>query len=338
MTSDAKIGLLLGLVFIFIIAFIINGLPNLRPQSTKAEVAANVPDVGSENLGLADNEQKAQEVLNWAELMDRQGNDLQSFEPVLEEPEVAGTASEPPIDESATTVMADGSAEDVRSILPLPSPETVERVARGIGDIIEGLTKEPRPAAALETMTERAPVIEAPEPAPQRIEPTPARASTPARPSSPQLRLPKVYEVVDGDNLASVAKKVYGPEEGNKRANIQRIFEANRNVLSAPDQIFVGQKLVIPPLPATPDGPAKVLPKALFKQVESVGREQLAGLGSTPSEGRYYVVQEGDSLWKIASTQLGSGARHEEITKLNADILEGKDVLDVGTRLRLPSK
>ncbi|MHC4212962.1 MAG: LysM peptidoglycan-binding domain-containing protein [Planctomycetota bacterium] len=30
MTSDAKIGLLLGLVFIFIIAFIINGLPNFR--------------------------------------------------------------------------------------------------------------------------------------------------------------------------------------------------------------------------------------------------------------------------------------------------------------------
>ena len=45
MTSDAKIGLLLGLVFIFVIAFVINGLPNLRPQqTTHADVLKNVSD------------------------------------------------------------------------------------------------------------------------------------------------------------------------------------------------------------------------------------------------------------------------------------------------------
>ena len=35
MTSDAKIGLLLGLVFIFVIAFVINGLPSLHPPISK---------------------------------------------------------------------------------------------------------------------------------------------------------------------------------------------------------------------------------------------------------------------------------------------------------------
>lgn len=34
MTSDAKIGLLLGLVFIFVIAFIINGLPGSARNKT----------------------------------------------------------------------------------------------------------------------------------------------------------------------------------------------------------------------------------------------------------------------------------------------------------------
>lgn len=38
MTSDAKIGLLLGLVFIFIIAFIINGLPNFRGSNNPNEL------------------------------------------------------------------------------------------------------------------------------------------------------------------------------------------------------------------------------------------------------------------------------------------------------------
>ena len=41
MTRDTKIGLLLGLVFIFIIAFLINGLPRLRGrnQNTPSRVA-----------------------------------------------------------------------------------------------------------------------------------------------------------------------------------------------------------------------------------------------------------------------------------------------------------
>ena len=38
MTSDAKIGLILGLVFIFIIAFIINGLPKLRGETDSNEL------------------------------------------------------------------------------------------------------------------------------------------------------------------------------------------------------------------------------------------------------------------------------------------------------------
>ena len=54
MTSDAKIGLLLGLVFIFVIAFIINGLPNLRPQQAtgadalKSELLSGLPVPGLE--------------------------------------------------------------------------------------------------------------------------------------------------------------------------------------------------------------------------------------------------------------------------------------------------
>ena len=40
MTSDAKIGLLLGLVFIFVIAFVINGLPSLRPPTSRRSTAS----------------------------------------------------------------------------------------------------------------------------------------------------------------------------------------------------------------------------------------------------------------------------------------------------------
>ena len=41
MTSDAKIGLLLGLVFIFIIAFVINGLPRFKSVLAENELTLN---------------------------------------------------------------------------------------------------------------------------------------------------------------------------------------------------------------------------------------------------------------------------------------------------------
>jgi nucleoid-associated protein YgaU len=59
MTSDAKIGLLLGLVFIFIIAFLINGLPDFTEAGGNNELTTNmVASPESEDIGLAAQERK----------------------------------------------------------------------------------------------------------------------------------------------------------------------------------------------------------------------------------------------------------------------------------------
>jgi nucleoid-associated protein YgaU len=50
-----------------------------------------------------------------------------------------------------------------------------------------------------------------------------------------------LYTVKSGDTLFSIAKEFYG--DGNLNS---RIFEANRNQLNNPDQIFVGQVLRVP--------------------------------------------------------------------------------------------
>jgi nucleoid-associated protein YgaU len=50
-----------------------------------------------------------------------------------------------------------------------------------------------------------------------------------------------IYEVVGGDNLSKIAKHFYG--DANK---YMKIFEANKDQLSDPNKINVGQKLRIP--------------------------------------------------------------------------------------------
>lgn len=49
------------------------------------------------------------------------------------------------------------------------------------------------------------------------------------------------YTVVKGDTLGKIAKHFYG-----EPAKYKQIFEANRGILSDPDEIEIGQELVIP--------------------------------------------------------------------------------------------
>ena len=50
-----------------------------------------------------------------------------------------------------------------------------------------------------------------------------------------------------------------------------------------------------------------------------------------------YVVQEGDSLWKIAANELDNGMRYKEILELNSTLSEDKPLIP-GTKIKLPSQ
>lgn len=58
MTSDAKIGLLLGLVFIFIIAFVINGLPHFRSDTSTNELTLRSANAANRKAGLGGSERQ----------------------------------------------------------------------------------------------------------------------------------------------------------------------------------------------------------------------------------------------------------------------------------------
>jgi len=282
MGSDAKIGLLLGLVFIFLIAFLINGLPNFLKDRNNNELTTNMVGLQNNPPGLAAKERKAQEVFNRIESVKKR------------------------------SVKVQVSPTDNQSIrFETALPKNVSAV------------KKTNRARAIEIKRTAAPV----RPAPII---TPKRGAETVKPT-----LPKVYVVGEGDNLAVIAKKLYGSEQGSKRTNIARIFDANRRFLQSPDEIYIGQKLVIPSLSApVPDKSrvSSVLASSMLEKIKSIGKRHLSADGHR----RRYVVQEGDSLWRIAAEQLGSGSRYSEIAGLNADILDDEDSLAVGMRLKMP--
>jgi nucleoid-associated protein YgaU len=366
MTSDAKIGLLLGLIFIFVIAFVINGLPSLRPPVSK--VGAMTISPGEDWTSVVGKTEEAVSSLPDAPSQPWAGDEPA---PAVEEPKPV--VQEPKAVAQETSQSPTANTEGVRSSLPLPSLEKLiheltptiqqkDQVATINLDTADRV-QEPAPGSGRQAVAAAPQARSEPVPEPKPVETTTKVADTrePAKPASVASKpviIPgsTIYTAVSGDNLGVIAKKVYGPEEGNRVANIQRIFHANEATLESANKVRVGMKLIIPPaLPklttaTAPATPADVLPVALFERPKTTISEKVQSLSkgvpvatpaatSTPaSDVRLYTVQNGDSLWKIAASQLGSGTRCDEIAKLNAEILRSRDTLDVGMKLRLPPK
>jgi nucleoid-associated protein YgaU len=321
MTSDAKIGLLLGLVFIFIIAFVINGLPRFRSTTNGSELTTNMVSSQNDTHPIGSMERNAPGVFNWTEEPAEQTAALETSEPAAEQ------------------------KEDIRFKMELPDDISAARET-SIIDIAEqsestaAKEAEPaQPAQITEQKEEKVAKTVAVEPA---VQPGPAKpAVKKAEPAKSPW--PKSYVVAEDDSLGlvSVAKKFYGPEQGNKKINVDRIFEANRALLKSPDEIYVGQKLTIPS-PVTLQAETKETQSSLvgsiFETVKSIGRKSLSADSDNAVQTVPYVVRQDDNLWRIATEQLGDGSRYKEIGKLNANILKNEHDLEVGMLLRIPVK
>jgi len=301
MTSDAKIGLLLGLVFIFIIAFVINGLPRFRKATNGSEMTTNMVSSQNDTQPIGSRERNAPGVFNWTE-----------------------QDSEQKIQETPTPIE---QKEDVRFKMQLPDDVSAAKDA-SIMEIAD----------------------EAESPVDQQVEPT-APAQTPeeiteadkTKPAEPIW--PKVYVVCEDDTLADIAKKFYGPEQGNKRVNIAKIFEANRKLLKTIDEIYVGQKITIPPLVASETDTKETqsfFADSLFEKVKSIGAKHLSTnsdkANDKAKQSEPYIVREGDSLWRIAAEKLGNGSRYKEISELNSNVIKDENELTVGMLLRIPAR
>ena len=334
MTRDAKIGLLLGLIFIFVIAFIINGLPKLRGKAESG--SSNGQMVGLQNAtpGIGGPQREVQRVLRPSiRVVNRMEDQVQAVPETqveIEAPTVSGEELRYQRDLPAGTSVANTQIETEPDRLLQQAIETAnESVDEGppmidIGPVSTPIsTPRPEPAAVVDAGAGRV------------VKPRAARV--------------KSYVVAPGDNLATIAQKVYGAEEGNRHVNIERIFKVNRGVLKSADEIYVGQKLKIPALANSLVAvrPSDVLSGDQFDRRETVGERRApsgkANAGAnTAGEGsrqyKQYVVLENDSLWKIAAEQLGNGSRYKEIVKLNADVLKDEDVVAVSMRLKMPVK
>ncbi|NLW84428.1 MAG: LysM peptidoglycan-binding domain-containing protein [Phycisphaerae bacterium] len=283
MTADAKVGLLLGLLFIVLIAFLINGFPPFLKSAA------------------------AEDVVKTTSLTPPSGPAMVIDHGVTETAQRLGNGVPLRVTEAPQEVIILGGSSTPTVVPP---------------DIITPAVPQPAPTV----------IVEQPRQLPQ---PTPAAAAV------------REHTVQRGETLASIAQKYYGPEEGNRRAVVQFLYEANQDVMSSPDRIIAGSTLTIPPLPGTssaaPAAPAAATPTGTLLQRFSNMFERIASPpqttrapGAAQPRTTEYVVQPGDSLWKIAEKTLGDGRRFQTLVEMNQDRLKSPDDVIVGMKLIVP--
>ena len=115
-----------------------------------------------------------------------------------------------------------------------------------------------------------------------------------------------LYEVKKGDTLWGIAEAKFG--NGFLWTKI-----ASENKLANSSVIEIGQKLSLPNIS---EAEIKSTPKPI----------------AIPET---YSVRRGDSLWKIAMAQLGSGYKWTQIWNLNKNKIGNPDRLEIGMMLKL---
>lgn len=140
------------------------------------------------------------------------------------------------------------------------------------------------------------------------------------------------------DFARDIGKKIFGKEEEAPAALEQHINEDNPGVS--------GLKVEVNDGVASLSGEAtsaEALEKAVLMAGNAMGIQEVKADGMTITDGsqvggddEFYVVQKGDSLWKIAEKAYGNGSKYTKIVEVNREVIKDADKIFPGQKIRIP--
>jgi nucleoid-associated protein YgaU len=131
----------------------------------------------------------------------------------------------------------------------------------------------------------------------------------------------RTYVAQPGDSLGAIARKAYG---SGCKANRDAIIAANPQIADNGDLIVAGRTYLIPAIANAGAVPAP--------SVHNNSDRAPAETSVT------YTVKSHDTLWSIATTEVGSASAVAQIRELNKDVLNGSDRVRPNMKLKLPAK
>jgi phage tail protein X len=344
MTRETKIGLLVGLAFIIVIGILLSDHINSSTDPARADYTQTAAAIGQ---SVASPDLRSQGVTTV----------VTPPRAVIPQTPVPTTREPLPASNGGSSVVVIGPGADPSSlprpnrapiVEPQPNGNGVQVVPPGNAEIATNDNGPANPVAPETTAMATGPLAPLARQNGEELVPVPASGGParlnpqPANPSSARPALPpgvRQVKAEEGDTVTKLAIKYMG---GNSKANREAIIRANPNMGPDGRKLFAGQSYLIPASVAAAASPAApvVVSSEQFRQPAPRPAAPKAAPAPEPVPAGFtlYTVKENESLWKIASEQLGSGARYTEIRDLNQDVLKGSDAVRVGMRLKLPPK
>jgi nucleoid-associated protein YgaU len=173
-------------------------------------------------------------------------------------------------------------------------------------------------------------------PVPSTGRPAAPPTARPAALPPPAEAWPKKHAIAQGDTLSSISDRYYGSSTPER---IDFLLKANPQ-LKNPRAMKIGDQLTIPAWNKPAAAPTAGTSAASPRSGGTAPPSPTAPAPTTPAatvSTRTYEVSDGDSFYSIARSQLGNGARWQELLRLNEDLVNGDPKrLKPGMIIKLP--
>ena len=141
------------------------------------------------------------------------------------------------------------------------------------------------------------------------------------------------------DFASKIGKKLFGGDDDPAEKIQEHIEESNPGVQNLQVEVNDG----VATIKGDAESPA-ALEKAILMAGNAMGIEEVQAAEATVggeqaqlgSDDEFYIIEKGDSLWKIAANAYGNGAKYTAIFEANREVIEDPDKIFPGQKIRIP--
>lgn len=140
------------------------------------------------------------------------------------------------------------------------------------------------------------------------------------------------------DFVSNIGKKLFNKEEDASKAVTEHLTQDNPGIENVQVTVENGVAKI--------SGTAKdaaALEKAILmagniEGVTSVNVDgvQVANGEQVAGDDEFYIIEKGDTLWKIAEKAYGNGAKYTAIVEANKEVIKDADKIFPGQKIRIP--
>ncbi|OOF53570.1 peptidoglycan-binding protein LysM [Rodentibacter genomosp. 2] len=139
------------------------------------------------------------------------------------------------------------------------------------------------------------------------------------------------------DFVGDIGRKLFSKEEEASKAVTEHIAEDNPGVENLSVTVENGVANIQGVASTAAALEKAVLMAGNIQGITSVTSDATISSGETvASDDTFYVIQKGDTLWKIAEKTYGNGAKYTAIVEANKEVIKDADKIFPGQKIRLP--